>query len=230
MEAKKEYWDLFDLDGRLVKVIPRGGYKIPANLYHKTVEVIPTDAKGHLFLAQRSFEKKVGAGKYEFPAGSVLSGEEPLEAAKRELQEETGLVVSELCEIGEIFIPGMRRYVCMGIVPQLLTDKITLQEGETIGYKIVTWDGWLELLAQERIETSRCRHYTKAMLEEIEKTVGIASPDVRKPDRKPRRLVKTTENVLGVHRERSADPEDFLDVNEMEDLFLLPDISELGVL
>ena len=168
-----EYWDLYHADGRFEKVIPSRGYDIPADMYHMTIEVIPTDKAGHMLVTQRSFAKRLGPGKLEFPAGSVLSGEQPYVAARRELLEETGLKAASVQKLGSYILPRIQRTVYVAHIPDLLNAEIRLQEDETIGYAIVTFQQWMEYIAQERFETSKFRHYTPAMFNRLEAAVGI---------------------------------------------------------
>ena len=49
----------------------------------------------------------VGARTLEVPIGAIRSGEEPLEAAKRELREETGFDAGSWTQLGELWeVPG----------------------------------------------------------------------------------------------------------------------------
>jgi len=48
----------------------------------------------------------------EIPGGGVDSGESPLEAAKRELKEETGLVSNNWSKLGQSYIDPARSNVC----------------------------------------------------------------------------------------------------------------------
>ena len=52
------------------------------------------DERGRVLIAQRPAGKHM-AGGWEFPGGKVETGEEPLAALKRELQEELGIDVHE---------------------------------------------------------------------------------------------------------------------------------------
>ncbi len=56
-----------------------------------SVVVIATDESGERLLVNREFRLAVGDWVYNFPAGLIDAGEEPVESAKRELWEETGL-------------------------------------------------------------------------------------------------------------------------------------------
>ncbi len=54
------------------------------------------DADGRVLIAQRPNGKPM-AGLWEFPGGKVEEGERPEDTLIRELKEELGIVVSELC-------------------------------------------------------------------------------------------------------------------------------------
>lgn len=55
------------------------------------VVLIMHDAAGEKILLNKEYRMAVGSFVYNFPAGLIDPGEEPLESAKRELWEETGL-------------------------------------------------------------------------------------------------------------------------------------------
>lgn len=67
------------------------------------VVIIVTDASGEKILMNREYRMAVGDWVYNFPAGLIDPGENPQEAAKRELWEETGL---ELYQIDDIIGPS----------------------------------------------------------------------------------------------------------------------------
>lgn len=66
------------------------------------VNVVPVLKNGNLLLVEQ-FRFGVGEITLEFPAGQVESGQTPLSAARRELQEETGGVGETVEEIGQSY-------------------------------------------------------------------------------------------------------------------------------
>ncbi len=68
------------------------------------VVIIATDESGEKILLNREFRLAVGDWVYNFPAGLIDPGENPIESAKRELWEETGLELYEIeDQIGESY-------------------------------------------------------------------------------------------------------------------------------
>lgn len=63
------------------------------------VVLIMHDAAGERVLLNREYSMAVGTFVYNFPAGLIDPGEEPLESAKRELKEETGLTLARVDDI-----------------------------------------------------------------------------------------------------------------------------------
>lgn len=87
--------------------------------------------------------------------GSALQGETPVSCAHRELEEETGIIASELTEVGRIVDKNKHSvYVEFVCVTDWDKDNIRLQEGETIAYKWVTGS---ELIARKEDEIATYR-------------------------------------------------------------------------
>lgn len=61
-----------------------------------SVVIIVTDESGGKLLINKEFRMAVGDWVYNFPAGLIDEGEQPVESAKRELWEETGLELYEI--------------------------------------------------------------------------------------------------------------------------------------
>lgn len=174
--AAPEYWDLYDRKGNFVRTMRRGEGFVPPELYHITVEVIATDFKGHILVTQRSMEKRRDGGFWEFPAGSVLSGEQPHDAALRELREETGLKPERLRKFHKSLIPGMLRIAYFAEVPNLCNAAIQLQKGETMAYRVITIPQWYELMSGRQFSVSRMKSYTEKFFSAVEANVGVCEP------------------------------------------------------
>ena len=130
-----EMWDACDRQGRKTgQTVPRGPV-MPEGLYHRVCGILVEHADGTYLLMKRHPQKETWPGVYEASGGgSVIAGEEPYEAALRELKEETGIEAETLVPLYE----ESRKqslyygYLCQTDWPK---DLITLQEGETVDYR-----------------------------------------------------------------------------------------------
>ena len=114
------------------------GNQIPNGLFHLVCEIIVRHKDGTYLLMQRDYNKTNYPGLYEASAGgSALKGETALEAAERELKEETGIEANELIQIYRYI---SKDTIYMGYLCESDCDKnsITLQDEETISFV------WLE--------------------------------------------------------------------------------------
>lgn len=86
---------------------PNGQPGIYGKVHFKNiaVSVIPIDEEGNTYLVGQE-RYTIGQYSWELPEGGCLieSGESPLEAAKRELLEETGLIAATWTYLGEVFL------------------------------------------------------------------------------------------------------------------------------
>lgn len=67
------------------------------------VTILPVDDDGRVHLV-RQFRYALGADSLEAPAGGIEDGEEPLEAARRELHEEAGIEADAWESLGTVHI------------------------------------------------------------------------------------------------------------------------------
>jgi aminoglycoside phosphotransferase (APT) family kinase protein/ADP-ribose pyrophosphatase YjhB (NUDIX family) len=91
---------LYDDGGRPRGSAPRSAMRAQ-NLRHAATGVIVRDSFGRVYVHRRTPTKDVYPSRWDFAAGGVvLDGEDPVEAARRELAEELG-VTSEIASLGE---------------------------------------------------------------------------------------------------------------------------------
>lgn len=136
-----ELWDLYDEKRRpLGRTIERGRALNPGE-YHLVAAIWTADKDGHLLLTKRSPEKEFFPNEWENSGGAVLAGETSAEGTVRELQEETGIRVTEQ----DLILLGSCREENYHVDTYLVLlgaskPAITLQKGETADYKWVSFE------------------------------------------------------------------------------------------
>ena len=92
MSKDIECWDAYDCNENEIGFDLIRDEPIPKDMYHLVSEVLASHEDGSFLIMKRDLQKQSYPGLYEASAGgSALNGESALEAAKRELLEETGL-------------------------------------------------------------------------------------------------------------------------------------------
>jgi len=129
-DAQETVWEgkLFDL------VVERWGDAQREIVAHPgSVAIVAFDAEGRLVLA-RQLREAVRERVLELPAGVVDEGEEPLEAAQRELREETGLRGGSWRELRRLHpSPGfLREPVTVFLAEGLEEGERDLDDGEEV--------------------------------------------------------------------------------------------------
>ena len=98
----EELFDVVDEQDTVLRPETRGVVHVN-NLRHRAVHMLLFNAKGELFLQKRSMWKDRNPGLWDSSAaGHVDSGEDYLQAARRELQEELGIPAPELQRFGRL--------------------------------------------------------------------------------------------------------------------------------
>ena len=103
-------------------------------IYRPSVSlVIPVNSKNELILTYQ-YRASVGGYIWEFPGGTVESGETSYDAAKRELEEETGFITSNLTLLKEFWSSPhfSNEKIYLYLAKGLSKGRMTLQEKEQI--------------------------------------------------------------------------------------------------
>lgn len=131
-----EQWDLYDGNRKKVSQTITRGEAIPAGLHHLVVGIWTVNSHGRVLLTLRHPQKEIYPNTWENSGGAAQSGESSLQAALRELREETGIEArpEELVELGIEKRDGafVDSYLIHRDISLL---DLKLQEGETVDAK-----------------------------------------------------------------------------------------------
>ncbi len=154
-----ELIDVYDRDRKHTGLtISRVGAKLGENQYMLYTLAILEDLDGRMLLTRRSLDKRWGAGWWEIPGGGVHAGESTSEAVRREVREETGLILgdeplepvysyqnTDLAR-GDNYIVDIYR-----VRLDFSLDDVKLLEGETIDARLCDPDELRELHEAETV-------------------------------------------------------------------------------
>lgn len=133
-----EIWDLYDVHRDYTGETWIRGTKapIPKGRYHIVVSVWTVTPEGKILMTRRHPGKSFG-GLWENTGGAVIAGETSIEAAYRELKEETGIEAApgKLLFLGDVWHPGCvvdtYMYSC-----NVEIENLILQQEEVIDAKL----------------------------------------------------------------------------------------------
>jgi ADP-ribose pyrophosphatase len=120
------------------------------------VVILPLKADGSVLLI-RNRRHAIGEVLLELPAGTLEKGEDPMNCAGRELQEETGMLAGRLKALPSFFTsPGvlterMHPFVAYDLEP----SKQALEEGEEIELHPVPWKEAIAMCGDGRINDGK---------------------------------------------------------------------------
>lgn len=120
--------------------------------HNGAVCVVPIETDGSVYMV-RQFRYPFSRIMLEVPAGKIDEGEEPLVAAKRELEEEIGMIAEEWIDMGE-YIPScaflterIHMYIARGFAP----SKQNLDEDEFLHVEQIPFPQLLSQITENKI-------------------------------------------------------------------------------
>lgn len=133
-----ELWDLYDRNRIPLGKTHARGQKLKYGEYHLVVDIVSVNQDNKILITRRHPEKTYG-GLWETTGGSAIAGETSINAAVRELFEETGLKVKP-CELAYCGTLVREKSNCIHDFYLYKGDfsetDIVLQEGETVDFKL----------------------------------------------------------------------------------------------
>ena len=151
-----ELWDIYDKDKkRTGRTMKRNDWILQDGEYHLTVLGVVCRPDGKYLITKRVMTKAWAPGWWEVSGGGVMAGEESEDAVKREIQEETGLDVTD-AKGGYLFTysrenPGEGDNYFVDVYRfemEFSEADVHPQERETLGFKIASLEEIKELAGQ----------------------------------------------------------------------------------
>ena len=118
--------------------------------------VVAIDEDNHIIM-EKQFRYALNDYLLEIPAGKLDTGEDPLVCAKRELEEETGIIASEWISLGTIATsPGFcNEVIHLYVAKGLSKGEIHWDEDEYVEVERYTFDELLQRISEEKIKDSK---------------------------------------------------------------------------
>ena len=144
--------DLFDAAGKKLGTTIVRGDPMPDGTYVLSVSIFTVNDKGELLLTLRAPEKPNFPNMWEITAGGAIAGESGIEAALRELREETGLRAKrEDLQLLQVIREPSAFVECYIYRTNVPASAVVLQEKETVAARFVSVKRFEELLHTDSI-------------------------------------------------------------------------------
>ena len=149
-------------DGKLIKVTydiadVDGKEAWREVVHHPGASAVVAIDEDNRIIMEKQFRYALNDYLLEIPAGKLDAGEDPLVCAKRELEEETGIVASEWISLGTIATsPGFcNEVIHLYVAKGLSKGEIHWDEDEYVEVERYTFDELLQRIKEEKIKDSK---------------------------------------------------------------------------
>ncbi len=149
-------------DGKLIKVTydvaeVNGKEAWREVVHHPGASAVVAIDEENRIIMEKQFRYALNDYLLEIPAGKLDAGEDPLVCAKRELEEETGIVASEWISLGTIATsPGFcNEVIHLYVAKGLSKGEIHWDEDEYVEVERYTFDELLQRINDETIKDSK---------------------------------------------------------------------------
>ena len=149
-------------DGKLIKVTydvaeVNGKEAWREVVHHPGASAVVAIDEENRIIMEKQFRYALNDYLLEIPAGKLDAGEDPLVCAKRELEEETGIVASEWISLGTIATsPGFcNEVIHLYVAKGLSKGEIHWDEDEYVEVERYTFDELLQRIKEKKIKDSK---------------------------------------------------------------------------
>ena len=149
-------------DGKLIKVTydiadVNGKEAWREVVHHPGASAVVAIDEDNRIIMEKQFRYALNDYLLEIPAGKLDAGEDPLVCAKRELEEETGIIASEWISLGTIATsPGFcNEVIHLYVAKGLSKGEIDWDEDEYVEVERYTLDELLQRIKEETIKDSK---------------------------------------------------------------------------
>ena len=149
-------------DGKLIKVTydvaeVNGKEAWREVVHHPGASAVVAIDEDNRIIMEKQFRYALNDYLLEIPAGKLDAGEDPLVCAKRELEEETGIIASEWISLGTIATsPGFcNEVIHLYVAKGLSKGEIHWDEDEYVEVERYTFDELLQCIKEEKIKDSK---------------------------------------------------------------------------
>ena len=126
-------------------------------VHHPGASAVVAIDENNRIIMEKQFRYALNDYLLEIPAGKLDKGEDPLVCAKRELEEETGIIASEWISLGTIATsPGFcNEVIHLYVAKGLSKGEIHWDEDEYVEVEHYTFDELLQCIKEETIKDSK---------------------------------------------------------------------------